>query len=1067
MELSREKSPEWISRHAPLSRKLQELTIFNDHPEGMLYLDKRGRILAVNHRFSQLFDYQPEDIKGNNINHMIIPRGDPGSKKSLLSKFNTILYHQRAILTRKDGSSAEVEISIFPVHIEKEDYHGSLLTCQDITQRNKKEKLNQVLCNISKAANSDITLRELFRIIHQELNHVIDAANFHIALLESEHGTVTFVYFVDEKDKLDENVNQQGISDTLANYNINYGLSLLVNYQQILSLAEKGQIKISQLGTLTEETSWLGVPLKIRTQIIGSMAIVNYDKPDIYSQEDIQLLEFVSEQIATAIERKRIEESLRQSRVEFSHLFQYSPEALAYLDEDGRVLDVNSRFTKLFGYQKNELVGKNIDQGIIHPSPVLTQGKKMTRQASKGLIKFESVRKRKDGTEFPVLITASPLQIDARIRRIVCLYQDITDQKETEEKLRQNEEKFVNLFKSNPLAALYQDQEGNILDINPRFTDLFGYTLKEIRGKSIDQINFYPPEKIKEGKSLTKKTLKSRLTKYETIRQKKNGEAIPVQISTSQVIINHKVKGVIALYQDITKQKQNEKLNSVLYNISRAANSQVSLAELYTIIHCQLSQVINSRNFYISLINKSGLQLDFVYFSDEREKDSFPKSLPYHNTLTGYLIAQGKSLLLNYHQICELQTRGKVQNPGEMTEKMCWLSVPLKIEDKIIGAMTVQNYTNPDCYTEKDIKLMEIVADQVTTAIVRKQSEEKITYISFHDSLTHLYNRAYFEEELLRMNHERFYPLNVVMIDVNGLKAVNDAFGHQQGDQLLKNLAELLRTNSRKGDILARLGGDEFAIILPNTSPLDTEFFCRRITHQCQLGHFKPAYLNPNISIGYATQNGSLSNAEEIIREADRKMYQNKLFNAKSREQHLLNAFLSILIERDPHTGNQVHRMEEMALIMGNKINLNHYDLNRLRLLVLLHDIGKIGIPDSIVFKPKQLTPSEWVKMKDHCQIGYRITKNIPDFSSVCMEILHHHERWDGSGYPTGLKGEEIPLLSRVMSIIDAYDAMQSQRPYKKAFNAGEALEEIKKNAGSQFDPHLVSFFLEIFQENL
>src|SRR5690606_36814673 len=138
----------------------------------------------------------------------------------------------------KDGSSAKVEISIFPVHIEKEDYHGSLLTCQDITQRNKKEKLNQVLCNISKAANSDITLRELFRIIHQELNHVIDAANFHIALLESEHGTVTFVYFVDEKDKLDENVNQQGLSDTPANYNINYGLSLLVNNQQILSLAE-------------------------------------------------------------------------------------------------------------------------------------------------------------------------------------------------------------------------------------------------------------------------------------------------------------------------------------------------------------------------------------------------------------------------------------------------------------------------------------------------------------------------------------------------------------------------------------------------------------------------------------------------------------------------------------------------------------------------------------------------------------------------------------------------------------------------------------------------------------
>jgi diguanylate cyclase (GGDEF)-like protein/PAS domain S-box-containing protein len=931
---------------------------------------------------------------------------------------------------------------------------------------NKKQSknLNKVLYNISKAANSDISLQKLYDIIYQEINTVIDATNFHIALLNKKKGF--FAYFIDEKDELDKGVNQFDVSGTLANYNIKYGKSLLVNYKDIVELANRGLVNIKKLGTLTRETRWLGVPLKIGNNTIGSMAVVHYYNPNIYSEKDIHLMEFVSEQIATVIERKKFEESLRQSRLVFSHLFQYNPEALVYVDPKGTILDVNLRFTEVFGFTKEEVLGKNIDQGFIQPDNINGYGKEMTMKAAKDPVKFESVRKKKDGTQFPVLISASPLQIDKNTKRIVCLYQDISEQKKIEENIRNNEEKFASLFRSNPLAAIYHDKKGYILDINTRFTELFGFTLNEVQGKYIDEINFYPPKKIDEGKILTKEAQYSSLKKYETVRKRKDGTEVPVHISTSQVKINDEVQGVIALYQDITEQKQNERLNQVLYHISRAANSQVGLSELYAIIHNELNKVIDAKNFYIAILNEEQDQLDFVYYSDEKETNFSSEKLTYRNTLTGFLIEQGQSLLLYYHNICDLVNEGKVKKPGEMTEQMCWLSVPLKIEEKVIGAMTVQNYYDPVSYSEKDIKLMEIVADQVATAIVRKQSEERITYISFHDSLTGLYNRAYFEEELKRMNTPRYYPLNVIMIDVNGLKAVNDAFGHQQGDQLLKNLAQLLQTTSRKGDILARLGGDEFAIILPNTSLSDTETFCQRLSTACLQNSFKPAYLNPNISMGYASQDGSLSSSEELLREADEKMYQNKIFNTKSREKHLLNAFLAILSERDPHTENHAHRMAAIAVIMGKKIHLNNYDLNRLRLLALLHDIGKIGIPEKILFKPDSLTPGEWGKMKDHSQIGYRIAKNIPDFSSICKEILYHHEKWDGSGYPVGLQGEEIPLLSRIISIIDAYDTMQSKRPYKKAMINEEALGEIKRNSGSQFDPNLVPIFLSIVTEN-
>ncbi|MDD4764880.1 MAG: HD-GYP domain-containing protein [Atribacterota bacterium] len=196
-------------------------------------------------------------------------------------------------------------------------------------------------------------------------------------------------------------------------------------------------------------------------------------------------------------------------------------------------------------------------------------------------------------------------------------------------------------------------------------------------------------------------------------------------------------------------------------------------------------------------------------------------------------------------------------------------------------------------------------------------------------------------------------------------------------------------------------------------------------------------------------------------------MYQNKLFNAKSHEKHLLKSFIKILSERDHHGDKDfVNNTEVVATLIGKKIGLNNYDLNRLRLLALMHDIGKIGVSKQILSKTEKLTGEEWQKIKGHCQIGYHITKSIPEFSSICKEVLYHHENWDGSGYPTGLKGEKIPLLSRIISIIDSFNTMQSNRPYKRIMTKEESIEEIKKNSGSQFDPNLVSIFLDILKEN-
>ena len=890
--------------------------------------------------------------------------------------------------------------------------------------------------------------------------------------------------------------------------------------------------------------------------------------------------------------QKKVEEALCKSQQEFVSLFKSSPEALVHTDEKSNILDINPRFTELFGYTLEEIKGRNIDDGMIQTPEKIEEAKRLTNKALKGAFYYETIRKKKDGTLFSVAISGSPVIIDGRFKGFIASYRDITERqkmmddlkdseekyrtlfdnmpgvyyrtdkkgnliminpegaklfgcnspedilgknisqhfyfapeerkkyleelekdkgnlkdyeitlkkkdgsplvisdtshyyydkegningvggifiditerKKTEEALRKSQKEFASLFKSNPEALVYLDEKGTILDANTRFCKLFDYSLKEIKSRNIDDGMIHPSDKIEEGKKLSVKGLEGYLN-YETIRKKKDGTLFPVSISATPLVIDGQAKGEIGIYIDITKRKQNEKLQQVLYNFSKAANSPISLNQLYKTIHQELGNIIDTTNFYIALVNENKDELYFPYYIDEKDEKMPILKFSITNTLTTYVIKTGKSLLNNNKQYKEMINQGILTPMGSTTDESIWLGVPLKIEGKIMGTMAVQSYTNPNLYREEDIKLMEFVSSQVATAIERKSSEEKIKHLSFHDSLTGLYNRAYFEEELERYNFPRYYPLSIVMLDVNGLKVINDTFGHSEGDRLLQHLSQTLTSVSRQGDILARIGGDEFAILLPSTTSKGVYNFCERIKQACQQDKIKPIYLRLNISLGHTTQKGEYKEINSLLKEADRNMYQDKLFNSKSREKHFLEAFRIVLAERDPHTSDHAQRLQELALSLGKKVGLSEYQLGNLKLLALLHDIGKIGIPDSILFKTYILTPSERKKMREHSRIGYRMAKNIPDFASIAQEILYHHEHWDGTGYPDGLKGEKIPLLSRIISIVDAYDVMQSRRPYKGPISKTKALKEIKKCAGTQFDPQLVEIFLKIVKNN-
>jgi len=346
----------------------------------------------------------------------------------------------------------------------------------------------------------------------------------------------------------------------------------------------------------------------------------------------------------------------------------------------------------------------------------------------------------------------------------------------------------------------------------------------------------------------------------------------------------------------------------------------------------------------------------------------------------------------------------------------------------------------------------------------KKKMEKEIQYLTFHDKLTGLYNRAFFEEELKRLDTKRQLPISILMGDLNGLKLVNDAFGHEKGDELLKSIAEVLRKSCRKEDIIARWGGDEFVIIFPKTSKEIAEKICDRIKQNCE-EYNKTNNQTPiplSIALGYATKEMENEKIDEILKIAEDRMYRNKLIEGKGFRDTVLQTLKELLWSNSYESKVHEERIKELATRMSDILYLSDIDREDLILLSHFHDIGEITIPSEILKKNTSLSKEEFKKIKTHPEVGYRIAEASYELTKIAEYILTHHEWWNGKEYPRGLKREEIPLVSRIFSIIDAYEVMTSGRPYKKAKTKEEAIEELKKCAGTQFDPNLVEVFLTI-----
>ncbi|AQR94932.1 HD domain-containing phosphohydrolase [Clostridium saccharoperbutylacetonicum] len=358
--------------------------------------------------------------------------------------------------------------------------------------------------------------------------------------------------------------------------------------------------------------------------------------------------------------------------------------------------------------------------------------------------------------------------------------------------------------------------------------------------------------------------------------------------------------------------------------------------------------------------------------------------------------------------------------------------------------------------TEEAIKIS--LPLKIKNAIDLMKRKEEIIYLSYHDQLTGLYNRRFFEEELARINTKSNLPITLIMGDLNGLKLINDSFGHAMGDEVIKRVGKMMKLGSREDDIVARLAGDEFVIISPKT---DGKEACKIINNiMSLLAKEKVGSVEVSMSLGYGCKYNEEEKIEDVFKKAEDTMYGKKVFESQSMRGRTIKTVINTLREKSKIESEHSFRVSALCKRVGEALDLPINEINKLVSAGELHDIGKIIVDERTINKPGKLTADEWEEVKRHSEIGYRMISTVDDMTEIANYILYHHERWDGSGYPKGLKGEEIPFISRIITIADAYDAMVSERCYKDILSKEAAIEELKNNAGSQFDPDLVKIFI-------
>nr|WP_312578763.1 diguanylate cyclase [Sedimentibacter sp.] len=363
-------------------------------------------------------------------------------------------------------------------------------------------------------------------------------------------------------------------------------------------------------------------------------------------------------------------------------------------------------------------------------------------------------------------------------------------------------------------------------------------------------------------------------------------------------------------------------------------------------------------------------------------------------------------------------------------------------------------------YSYPQYKNGEIIGAVVTFLNITesRRNAAHIKYLSQHDSLTGLYNRMFFDDELKRLDNKNNLPISIIFGDINCLKLTNDIFGHAAGDELIKKSAKILKRVCRDGDVAARVGGDEFTILLPNTEKKDAKKIIARIKKE--ISKERIVAIKGSISMGCSTKSSMDEEIEDVMKNAESAMYKEKTFDRKTINSEMINTIIETLHEKSPREKLHSINVSKICENIGNLMKLSETEVKKLKEAGFLHDIGKVVFDEDILNRNKTAFEEDNKEIQQHAVVGYRVLNSFGDTIDLAESVLAHHEKWDGSGYPKGLKGEEIPLLARIIAAADIYDEIVNNMNKEDALSKDEVILKIKDYMGKKLDPEIATLLM-------
>lgn len=531
--------------------------------------------------------------------------------------------------------------------------------------------------------------------------------------------------------------------------------------------------------------------------------------------------------------------------------------------------------------------------------------------------------------------------------------------------------------------------------------------------------------------------------------------------------------------------RQREEELSVITHLASILSSSLDIREIYDEFVKELAKVVDVDLSIISLVEGDELNL-FAISSAGSSAWQTGDKLPAKGTATEWVVTHKAPLFVpNLSEESRFWTAKHHLESG--IQSMVFL--PLIVNNKPIGSLGLGS-RRPNAYSRRQVQLLSQLASRIATPIENARLYAEAEQRARIDQLTGLWNRRHLEERIQVEigRHSRYGgTFSLIILDLDFFKAFNDSYGHLAGDRLLKQLGEVMRDSIRATDEAFRYGGDEFAILLPQTSLRDAYEVAERVRDRIA-SEIKIDGVSVTASFGLASWPVDGVRINEIIAAADIALYYAKQSGGNQSHAiseiliptpkpptkpevepdrsafNLISALAAAVDAKDHYAYKHSQKVREYAVALAKSLNLAPADITRISTCALLHDVGKIGISDEILNKKGKLTKEEWQVIKSHPQLGADIVSNVPELASCLAGILYHHEYYDGSGYPAGLKGEAIPLDARILCIVDAFAAMTSARPYRAALSVEEAVQELKRGAGKQFDPNLVKVFINAIQ---